>query len=74
MVVGLGTVNDIGIVIDCFDCKVPSRIFGTKSLSFVKRNLKKAELLPGLYNLISLYVENYSEDSSKWNFNSVVDS
>ena len=42
---------EIGTVKDCLDWRVPSRILGTKILSFCMRNLKNAELLPGLYSL-----------------------
>lgn len=55
---GMGTANEIGIVIDWFDFNVPYKILGTKSLSFVNKNLKNAELFPGLYNFNYLSVEN----------------
>jgi hypothetical protein len=70
--VGLGTVREMGTVKDCLDCKVPYNILGTKILSFCVRNLKNAELLPGLYSLSYLYVVKSREASSKWNFSSVV--
>lgn len=44
---------------------------GAKSLSLVSKNLKNAELLPGLYNFNYFVVEKSNELSSKWNFNSV---
>jgi len=53
------------MVIDCLDFKVPYNILGTKSLSFVNKNLKNAELFPGLNNFNSFSVENYNEASSK---------
>jgi len=53
------------MVIDCLDFKVPYNILGTKSFSFVNKNLKNAELFPGLNNFNSFSVENYNEASSK---------
>lgn len=61
----MGTVNEIGIVIDCLDFSVPYKILGAKSLSLVNRNLKNAELFPGLCNFNYLSVVNYNEASSK---------
>jgi hypothetical protein len=55
----------------CFDCKVPYNILGTNSLSFANKNLKKAELLPGLYSLSYLSAEKSSEAYSKWNLSSL---
>ncbi len=55
---------------DCLDLSVPYIILGTNSLSFVNKNLKNAELFPGLNNFNSFSVENYNEASSKWYFNS----
>jgi len=51
---GLGTLKTIGTLIDSFDYNVPYNIFGKKSLSLGIKNLKYAELFPGLYNLSSL--------------------
>ena len=65
---GDGTVRQIGILILCFDYNVPYKVFGINCRSFANKNLKNAELFPGLYNVSYLSVVNSSEASSKLNF------
>lgn len=49
--VGVGTVIEIAILIFYLDFKVPSMILGVKYFYFPSKNLKKAELFPGLYKV-----------------------
>lgn len=46
--VGIGTVKDIGIFIFYFDLRVPYITLGEKYFYFPNKNLKYAELFPGL--------------------------
>jgi len=55
-VTGIGTVKEIEILNFYLDFKVPSITFGVKYFYLPTKNLKNAELLPGLYKISCLYV------------------
>jgi len=56
LVVGVGTVRLIGITSFYLDFRVPSNIFGEKSRSLFRMNLKNALLFPELYKVIDYEV------------------